>query len=67
MVDATHNPELIARTVEVWQPRAQRHLSDEDARQIIQNLAAFFDLLQAWDLADVGVREREDGAEHQQP
>jgi hypothetical protein len=67
MVDSTHNLELIARTVEVWQPRAERHLSDEDARQIVQNLAAFFDLLHAWDVSDIGVREHQDGAEHHLP
>jgi hypothetical protein len=38
----------IARTREVWQQRIGRDLSDEDARQILQNVTGFFGVLAEW-------------------
>ena len=41
---ATDQP-FIDRTREVWQPRATRALSDEDARQIAERVTGFFSAL----------------------
>jgi hypothetical protein len=41
--------QLIARTKEAWQPRAARSLSDEDAREIAENVTRFFKLLLEWE------------------
>jgi hypothetical protein len=38
----------IAYSREVWQPRIARDLTDEDARQIIHNVTAFFGVLAEW-------------------
>ncbi len=40
---------LIDRTLEVWQPRNARRLSDEDARAILENVKGFFTLLLEWE------------------
>ena len=42
-------PQLIARTRETWQPRAACSLSDEDAREIAENVTGFFRLLLKWE------------------
>jgi hypothetical protein len=47
----SHNSELFGDTVRFWQKRAGRKLGDEDAREIVQNVAGFFDLLASWDAA----------------
>lgn len=36
---------LIAETKEVWQPYYARRLTDEDAREIIENIVGFMDAL----------------------
>ena len=41
--------QLIARTKEAWQPRAARSLSDDDAREIAENVTGFFRLLLEWE------------------
>ena len=41
--------QLIARTGETWQPRAARNLSEEDAREIAENVTGFFRLLLEWE------------------
>jgi hypothetical protein len=41
----------IARTRQVWQPRGGRDLTDEDARQILQNATGFFSVLAGWQRA----------------
>lgn len=38
----------IARTREVWHSRLGRDLTDEDARQIMQNVTGFFGVLAKW-------------------
>ena len=43
---------LIKRTLDIWQPRSQRPLNGEDARQIIKNFAGFFRLLAEWAAAE---------------
>jgi hypothetical protein len=40
---------LIERTLEVWQPRNDHRLSDEDARAILENVTGFFTLLLEWE------------------
>jgi hypothetical protein len=44
---------LIDRTRQVWQPRTQRELSCEDARQITVNITGFFALLAEWSRAEM--------------
>ncbi|MBN9534218.1 MAG: hypothetical protein J0H79_17490 [Alphaproteobacteria bacterium] len=38
----------IARTRQIWQPRIGRDLTDEDARQIAENVTGFFAVLAEW-------------------
>jgi len=53
--------QLIARTRETWQPRAGRNLSDEDAREIAENVTGFFRLLLEWEARKKeGTRETDD-------
>jgi hypothetical protein len=42
---------LISRTIAIWQPRAERTLSETDAREIVSNVARLFVLLDEWDTA----------------
>ena len=42
----------IARTRQVWQPRIRRDLTDEGARQIMQNVTGFFGVLAEWSRAE---------------
>ena len=42
------NDNLIDRTRKVWQPRIGRNLTDEDARQIVENVTGFFRILTDW-------------------
>lgn len=43
---------LIQQTLAVWQPRTSRKLTEEDARQILENLVGFFSLLNERDQKD---------------
>ena len=43
---------LIEQTHKVWQPRLQRNLTDEDARQIAENVTGFFAILAEWSQAE---------------
>lgn len=45
---ARYSRQLIDETIEVWQPYYDKKLSDEDAREIIENMAAFFGALMGW-------------------
>jgi hypothetical protein len=40
--------EQLARTIDVWDLRSSRPLTDEDARQISENLVGFFRVLIEW-------------------
>ncbi len=42
------NKTIIDRTIETWQPLAERDLSREDARQIVENVTGFFSILAEW-------------------
>ena len=44
--------QLIARTKEAWQPRTAHNLSDEDAREIAENVTGFFKLLLEWEASE---------------
>lgn len=57
-VDKNKNPKLIRETLEFWQPRTSRKLTEEDARQIIQNTVGFFRVLHEWDRADKAAQNR---------
>ena len=41
--------DFLHQTVKIWQPQADHLLSDEDARQIAENIVGFFRILQEWD------------------
>ncbi len=47
------NDNLIARTIETWQPRLDYELSREDARQIVENVTGFFSILAEWARAEI--------------
>jgi hypothetical protein len=47
------NDNLIDRTRKVWQPRTGRDLTDEDARQIAENVTGFFSILAEWSRAEM--------------
>jgi hypothetical protein len=42
------NVKLIDRTRKVWRPRIGRNLTNEDARQISENVTGFFAILAEW-------------------
>jgi hypothetical protein len=44
--------DFIAQTIALWEPRAGRQLTREDAREIIENVTGFFRILQEWDQAE---------------
>lgn len=41
--------EFLRETIEVWQPKSERHLTPEDAREVISNASGFFSVLAEWD------------------
>ncbi len=41
---------MIKKTIEHWQPYSKEKLTEEDAREIIENTVAFFDLLNGLDI-----------------
>ena len=43
-----HKDKLIQQTLELWQPRTSRQLTEEDARQMIDNAVGVFRLLLKW-------------------
>jgi hypothetical protein len=40
--------DLIQHTIRVWEPRLGRTLTEEDARQILENIVGFFRVLHDW-------------------
>jgi len=42
------SPELLRRTIEVWQPHSKKPLTLTDAEEILINVRNFFDLLERW-------------------
>ena len=53
---AQYSPELIEQTVSVFKNRTGRVISEEDARQAVENVSGFFRVLQEW--AEAEDRER---------
>ena len=47
------NDNLIGRTRQFWQPRTRRDLTDEDARQIAENVTGLFSILAEWSTAEI--------------
>ena len=47
------NDNLIDQTRQVWQPRLGRDLSNEDARQIKEDVVGFFSILAEWSRAEM--------------
>ena len=45
--------DLIDRTRTVWQPRIGRNLTDEDVRQIVENVSGFFKILRDWSRVEI--------------
>ena len=52
---------LIDETISVWQPYSADLLTREDARQIMQNVTAYFDMLLRWAAEDRERAEQEPG------
>ena len=52
---AQYSPELIEQTIAVFESRTGRVISEEDARQAVENVSGFFRVLQDW--AEVEDRE----------
>ena len=48
--------ELTDHTLAVWQSRTPRRLSNEDAREITENLTGFFAILAEWSRQEDGER-----------
>ena len=55
------NDNLIDRTRKVWQPRTGRDLTNEDARQIAENVTGFFAILTEWSCAELRARANDAG------
>jgi hypothetical protein len=55
------NDNLIDRTRRVWQPRAGHNLTDEDTRQITENITGFFAVLAQWSRAEMQVPANDNG------
>jgi len=43
-----HKPEIINKTLEVWQPYYKEPLSNDDVVEIIDNMSDYFALLAKW-------------------
>jgi hypothetical protein len=52
---STHTSQagLQERAVAFWSPRLKRDVSQEDARQIVENVTGFFSLIAEWAQADM--------------
>lgn len=45
---AQYSPELIEQTISIFESRTGRVISEEDARQAVENISGFFQVLQEW-------------------
>lgn len=59
------NSPLIDSAMKFWQPRSQRPLSREDAREIVENITGFFSILLEWEAQDREGRAAASDAEPQ--
>ena len=55
------NDNLIDRTRQVWQSRTERNFTDEDARQIAENVTGFFAILAEWSRAELSAPANDSG------
>jgi len=55
--------EVIDITTDFWQPYYRQELTEEDAKEIIENSAAFFGILAEWERR----AQEDDGLEKQEP
>jgi hypothetical protein len=44
-----YSKEFLEETIQVWQPLSEEKLTEEDAREIVENLTGFFSLLRQWE------------------
>jgi hypothetical protein len=44
--------DFLDRTIAIWQSKANRKLTREDAREIVENMAGLFRILDEWDKAE---------------
>ncbi len=45
----TDKEQIIKETCEFWESRTGQSLTDEDAREIIENITGFFKIIAKWD------------------
>jgi hypothetical protein len=50
----TQDKDTITHTMDFWQARSRRALNEEDARQMVENVAGFFRILSEWAAAEAG-------------
>lgn len=56
---ATIDPAFLDKTIAFWQPRTARTLTREDARQMVENVTGFFQVLAEWDARSKAARAAE--------
>jgi len=61
IADGTDN--LIDVTMRLWRQRMRRDISREEARQIIEQVTGFFDVLTEWEQASTGAANDHRAAE----
>jgi hypothetical protein len=49
---AQFSPELIKQTISIFESRTGRKISKENARQAVENISGFFQVLQDWAKAE---------------
>ncbi len=49
---ARYSPELNEQTISVFESRTGRVISEEEARQAVENISGFFRVLQEWEEAE---------------
>ena len=57
---AQYSPELIQQTISVFETRTERAISEENARQAVENISGFFRVLQEWAKAEEGCEDGPD-------
>ena len=53
-----HTPKLIQDTISVLQGRTDQPFSEEDARQALDNILGFFQILRQWDQSEPSCLEK---------
>ena len=55
-----YTPKRIQDTISVLQPRSDQRFSEEDARQALDNILGFFQILRQWDQSEPSCPEKSD-------